>query len=179
VTRSRPVGRARVVVAALAMALLALALVVALVTVSRSPSRPTASAAPVARGDGDALRVLRAWDGRRAAAYAGGSARRLRDLYLPGSATGAVDVRLLEGYRARGLRVAGMRTQLLGVAVLERRPDRWTLRVTDRLAGAVAVDAGRRLRLPRDASSTRVVTMMRGGDGRWRVSTVVDAPALR
>jgi len=129
---------------------------------------------PVVAGDGPALRVLHAWDERRAEAYARGSPGRLRDLYVAGSAAGAADVRLLGDYRSRGLRVTGMRTQVLAVAVLEQRPDRWRMRVTDRLEGAVAVGAGDRQVLPRDTTSTRVLTLMRGGDGRWRVAAVAD-----
>jgi hypothetical protein len=92
-----------------------------------------------------------------------------------GSAAGAADLRLLDAYRAQGLRVVGMRMQVLAVAVLEARPDRWSLRVTDRLARAVAVQGGRRRDLPRDRSSTRVITLMRGPDAVWRVSSVSDA----
>jgi hypothetical protein len=133
----------------------------------RSLVRPAAVEEP-------AVRVLHAWDERRAAAYARGAPERLADLYVAGSAAGAADVRLLRAYRARGVQVTGMRTQVLAADVLVRRPDRLRIRVTDRLAGAVAVGGGRRVALPRDAASTRVLTLMRGGDGRWRVSAVVD-----
>ncbi len=117
-----------------------------------------------------ALEVLRDWDSRRADAYAGGSLETLRDLYVPGSTAGAADLRLLRLYRSRGLRVAGLRMQLLAVAVTARRPDRWTLRVTDRLAGGVAVHGSQRAPLPRDTTGTEVVTLVRGGDGRWRLA---------
>jgi hypothetical protein len=122
-----------------------------------------------------ALRTLRDWDRGRARAYATGSPERLRDLYVVGSGAGAADLRLLGAYRSRGARVVGMRTQVLALVVLDARPDRWALRVTDRLARAVAVQDGRRRNLPRDASSTRVITLMRGPDDRWRVSSVSDA----
>jgi hypothetical protein len=126
----------------------------------------------------DALAVLHDWDSRRADAYASGSAVGLRDLYAPGSAAGVADLHLLQRYRSRGLRVDDLSTQLLGFAVTERQPDRWTLRVTDRLAGGVAVHGAQRTPLPRDASSTHVVTLVRGGDDRWRVSGVA-APTTR
>lgn len=118
------------------------------------------------------LRVLREWDRRRAGAYAAGSPQRLRVLYVPGSAPGVADVRVLRAYRERSLRVVGMRMQLLAVAVLEARADRLRLRVTDRLAAAVAVGAGRRTPLPRDQATTRVLTLLRDADGRWQVSDV-------
>lgn len=121
-----------------------------------------------------ALRTLGGWDRRRAEAYSAGSLPLLRDLYVVGSGAGAADLRLLAAYRARGLRVVDMRTQVLAVAVLEARRDRWALRVTDRLARAVAVQHGRRLALPRDRSSTRVIVLMRGPDARWRVASVSD-----
>jgi hypothetical protein len=120
----------------------------------------------------EALQVLHDWDSRRATAYATGSAAELRDLYLPGSAAGLADQRVLQRYRARGLRVVDLRVQLLGVAVTDRRPDRWTLRVTDRVAGGIAVGAAGRTPLPRDTSTTQVVTLVRGDDDRWRVSDV-------
>ena len=116
--------------------------------------------------------MLHAWDARRADAWAAGSPARLRALYVSGSAAGEADVRLLRRYRARGLRVTGMRTQVLALHVLEQRPHRRRVEVSDRLAGAVVVGAGRRTTLPRDAASTRVVTLVRAPGGRWRVAAV-------
>jgi hypothetical protein len=117
-----------------------------------------------------ALLVLRDWDERRADAYAAGSTDRLRDLYVPGA--GTADLRMLRDYRSRGLRVVGMRTQLLSVAVLERHPARWTVRVTDRLDGAVAVHGDQRTPLPHDTSSIHLLTLVRSAAGRWRVAGV-------
>jgi hypothetical protein len=128
-----------------------------------------------ATADTPAMAVLRSWDHRRSAAYAVASPGRLRALYAPGTAAGASDVRLLQGYRSRGWRVVGMRMQVLAVTVLERGRDRWRVRVTDRLADAVAVRAGHRVPLPRDQATTRVVTLTRSADGRWRVAGVVAA----
>ena len=160
------------VVVAVVLTLVAAVLVVALVKVEQ---RPEAVAGP-ATGSPEtaALRVLRGWDERRAAAYARGSVRGLRELYVPGSEAGAADLRVLRLYQARHLRVSGMRMQVLGLVVLRTRPRAWRLRVTDRLVGATAVGAAHRLRLPHDRASTRVVSLMRGGDGRWRVATVAD-----
>jgi hypothetical protein len=125
-----------------------------------------------------ALDVLHRWDSRRAAAYSAGSAEQLSHLYLPGSAAGAADVRLLQRYRGRGLRVVRMRTQVLALAVLERRPERWTLRVTDRVEGAVASRGSRRVGLPRDSSSVRVLVLSRS-DGQWRMAGVLPARRAR
>ncbi len=124
-------------------------------------------------GDPD-VRVLHAWDEQRAAAYASGSVKRLRDLYVPGSTAGAADLRVLHGYRERGLRVTHMHTQVLSLSVLDRRPGWRLLGVTDRLVGAVAVRAGRRVALPQDQATSHQIAMMRGADGRWRVSEVTD-----
>lgn len=90
---------------------------------------------------------------------------------MPRSVAGAADARTLRAYLRRGLRVEGMRMQLLRVEVLEDRPRRIRLRVTDRLAGAVAVGAGSRRSLPSDAASTRVVELVRG-DAGWQVAEV-------
>lgn len=112
--------------------------------------------------------VLRAWDAARARAWAVGDVAALRDLYV--DRAGVADVRLLRRYADRGLRVEGLTTQLLAVTVLEHAPGRWRLRVTDRLAGGVAVRDGRRVRLPRDEPDTHVVVLTREEGGRWRVA---------
>jgi hypothetical protein len=124
---------------------------------------------------GAALRVLHDWDARRAAAYATGSVSRLRDLYAPGSVAGARDVVLLRRYRARGLRLTGLRTQVLAVRVLDRGARTWLLRVTDRLADVTALRRGERVVLPRDTADARELRVVRGRDGRWRVSSVLEA----
>jgi hypothetical protein len=115
--------------------------------------------------------VLRGWDCARSEAFAAGDVAALRRLYVPGSAAGTSDVRLLRGYLRRGLRVEGMRMQLLAVTVLARRPTALRVRVTDRLVGAVAAGDGVREPLPHDRASTRVIALRRDG-GRWRVASV-------
>ncbi len=159
----------RVVVVLLALVAGAAAV---LVTVIERPA-PAPSGPTLGRGSA-ALRVLHSWDRRRATAYATGSTTALRDLYVPGSEAGTNDLRVLRAYRARALRVSGMRMQVLALSVIESRPGWRRVQVTDRLVGAVAVHAGRRVRLPQDRASTRVVTMMRGADHRWRVASVTD-----
>jgi hypothetical protein len=172
------------------LALLGALLAVALVTLGdRAPVGPGpgagavagqqphgASGARVRSAERRALGVLRAWDGRRAAAYRAGSAGRLLSLYTTGSVAGAADARLLRRYRDRGLRVVGMRTQVLAVRVLRSDRGHLRLRVSDRLVGAVAVRGRQRQPLPRDAASGRVVGLVRAGDGRWRVASVTDDP---
>jgi hypothetical protein len=185
--RDRARARRRLLALVLAVVVaLVLAVVVVAVTPLQLTRRHDPVAAPVpAPGPGPqaaALRVLHGWDAERADAWARGSLQRLAALYLPGSGAGRADVRLLGRYRARGYVVAGMRTQVLALDVLEHRPGRWTVRVTDRLAAAVAIREGAAPQvLPRDRSSRRVVTLLSAGDGRWRVGSVLDAatPAPR
>jgi hypothetical protein len=102
----------------------------------------------------------------------------LRSLYVDGSAAGTSDAALLRAYLRRGLRVEEMRMQLLAVEVLREERRLLRLRVTDRLAGAVAVGEGTRVPLPRDAASTRVVELRRAPGEPWRVATVRES-ALR
>lgn len=142
--------------------------------VSASGSRSRAVVRP---GRGPVVRaaaVLRAWDERRARAWAEGDAARLRGLYV--GRAGAADVRLLRRYAARGLRVEDLATQLLAVEVIGRGPRRWRLRVTDRLAGGDVVGADVRFRLPSDRADIRVVRLVRGTDGTWRVAEVRRVP---
>jgi hypothetical protein len=90
---------------------------------------------------------------------------------------GRRDVAMIGAWAARGLVVRGMRTQLLAVYELARTRSTWTLLVTDRLVGGVAV--GRELRrwLPRDDVTTRTVRLQRVGD-RWRVASVVQEEVM-
>jgi hypothetical protein len=160
----------------------ALALAVALLVLLRPASRERVGEAPASRSartpEADALMILRDWDRERSAAYASGSAARLRELYVPGAAVGAADLHVLRGWTGRGLRVGGMRMQVLALSVLGTSPDRVTLRVTDRLTGAVARGSGGPLLLPRDRASTRELTLVRG-EGRWRVAAVHAAAGTR
>ncbi|MGA8992969.1 MAG: hypothetical protein WB441_01535, partial [Nocardioidaceae bacterium] len=138
---------------------------------------PHATPRPAAArgGEPEPLRVLHQWDADRARAYAAASPSGLGALYAPGSSAGVHDAALLRRYRDRGLRVTGLRTQVLAIAVLERRPGRWRLRVTDRIVGGSAVPLSRpgpAAALPRDAPTTRVITLVRGEGPRWRVSGV-------
>lgn len=140
----------------------------------RSPRVATpVPAATRERGAADesALSRLRAWDARRAAAWASADRAALRALYVPGSVAGRRDVAMLDAWTARGLRVRGLRMQLLAARVRVHRDARVVLRITDRVARAVAVGLGVRRPLPRDAPSTRTVELVRAA-GTWRVAAV-------
>jgi hypothetical protein len=138
--------------------------------------RPEAAAGPVVTAEPTTLPasdVLRGWDQARSRAFAEGDVAALRRLYVDGSDAGTSDARLLRSYLARGLRVEGMRMQLLALEVLDQDPRRLRVRVTDRLTGAVAVGRDSRTRLPRDQATTRVVELRRAGPGSaWRVAAV-------
>ena len=123
--------------------------------------------------------VLHEWDDRRAEAWAAGDPAALGSLYVTGSAAGHADLAMLQTWRDRGLRVHGMRMQLLDVEVRRATPTRLDLLVTDRLIGAVARGPGVRLPLPEDGASTRTVVLVRVGSS-WRVAQSVEgASAVR
>lgn len=142
--------------------------------VSGHPGPADGSApSPITSGVGQppALAVLQDWDRRRAAAWADADPRALARLYVPGSSAGASDVALLRRYRARGYAVRGMRMQVLAARVLVLRPRLVRVEVTDRLAGATAVDASEHV-LPTDAATTRVLVLRRVG-GEWLMARVL------
>ncbi|HEX6248204.1 MAG TPA: hypothetical protein VFZ64_10065 [Nocardioidaceae bacterium] len=148
-------------------------------TGSSGSSGPAESVAPsgsprpaVAARDIPAAVVLRGWDDARARAFADGDPGALRRLYVAGSRAGRADVRVLRGYLRRGLRVEGLRMQVLALDVVEEASGRLRLRVTDRLSGGVVVGRGGSLALPLDEASTRVVELVRTRSGRWQVSSV-------
>ena len=123
-----------------------------------------------------ALDLLRRWDARRAAAYASGDPRRLRQLYAPGSRAGARDVRLLRSYADRGLVVEELAVQVLGVRLVSASPSSVRLQVLDRVAGgrvAPATGSGQEDEswLPAARPESRVITMVEHGGG-WVVRSV-------
>ncbi len=134
---------------------------------TRPASAPGAPSPSVA--EPTALAVLRAWDEARARAYARSDPHLLATLYVSGSRTGAADLAVLAGYRARDLRVTSMRTRLIAADVLLRTPTRLRVRVTDVLDGALVRGSdGRSWPLPRDRPSTRIVRLRLDAAG-WRV----------
>ncbi|MBA2953174.1 hypothetical protein GON03_02545 [Nocardioides sp. MAH-18] len=118
---------------------------------------------PQPRPEVSAAAVLHDWDDRRAAAWAAVDAAALRSLYVPGSAAGRADVRLLRQWGARGSRVREMQMQLRCVAVLPARHGRLVLVVTDRVVGAGA-----------DRPSTWRLALRRVGE-EWRMAQVSPA----
>ncbi|ROR90409.1 hypothetical protein [Nocardioides aurantiacus] len=162
----------------LCVALVALAVWTGREPPSPAPTAPTVRAAAVSpspRSEAGPRAVLRAWDRRRAAAWAAGDAEALRRLYVPGSRAGRSDVRLLGEYAARGVRVRRLTTQVFAVDVVGAAPRRWRLRVVDRVAGGELVARGRVRALRSGPVVTRRVELVRRDDG-WRVgrSTAVD-----
>jgi hypothetical protein len=149
----------------------ALAQVLARETAPRVAAPVPAAARGRAAADGVALARLRAWDERRGAAWASGDRAALRALYVPGSLAGRHDLAMLDAWTSRGLRVRGLRMQVLAARARVLRDHRVVVRVTDRVARAVAVGPGVRRALPRDAPSTRTVELVRAA-GRWRVAAV-------
>ncbi len=134
----------------------------------RAPAQgraPAPSAAAVTDGP---VAVLRRWDQARASAWSGGDVRRLRSLYVAGSAAADRDVARLRRWLDRGVRLRRMQTQVIRAEVLGSAEDRWVLEVTDRVARAVTDDG---TRLPSDAASTWRITLRRV-DGEWRVAAV-------
>src|SRR6478735_1464958 len=123
---------------------------------------------PSPRVEVAAAALLRAWDERRAEAWASGEPRRRRDLYATRSAAGRADRAMLRAWSARGLRVEDLEMQLVAVQVRVWTADRVVLVVSDRLARGVALGGGVRQPLPDDEVSTRVVALARVA-GEWRV----------
>jgi len=94
------------------------------------PGADTPGAAP-AHAETEALGILRAWDLRRARAWAAGDVHALDKLYTPRSKTGAVDHAMLRSYVRRGLVVEGMATQVLAADLGVSDATHLTLVVTD------------------------------------------------
>jgi hypothetical protein len=130
---------------------------------------PIVPARPAAR----ALGVLRAWDRRRATAWAADDSSALRRLYLPGSSAGRRDVAMLAAYHRRGLQVTTMRRQVLAVQVRDSTPRTLSLVVTDRLVEARVTGGGARAVLPRSRPATRRIVLRHARAG-WRIDEVYD-----
>jgi hypothetical protein len=118
-----------------------------------------------------ALTVLRAWDRRRAAAWADDDASTLRSLYVRGSDAGRRDLAMLAAYRRRALRVRSMRRQVLAMHVRRSTPRLLSIVVTDRLVDGIVSGAGVRTALPESRPATREIELRRAAR-RWRVVEV-------
>ena len=137
--------------------------------VRREAGRP--AVAPVHSATTRALSVLRAWDRRRASAWARSDPAALGDLYVAGSAASRQDLAMLAAYRSRGVRVVSMDRQMLAAQVRRSTRRRIVVLVTDRLVDAVALGAAGRTRLP-DGRAVRRLIDLRRIRGRWLVAAV-------
>ena len=140
--------------------------VVLVLALACSPPPPPAAPGPV-----DPLQVLHDWDAARALAWARGDPVALAGLYQPGAATGRRDVALLRRYLARGVRLHGMRMQVLSARTVVRSQARLRLVVVERFAGAYAADAAGVRVVPAGVPVTRVIDLRRPAD-RWLVVAV-------
>lgn len=122
-----------------------------------------------------AAAILRTWDAQRAAAWSAGDVGALGAIYTAGSPAGRADRRMLREWLDRGLRVEGLRMQLLRVRVQAWTEQRLIVTVTDRLAGGTAVGEGVRAALPRDRPTSRTIVLRSDGAG-WRVASVSAHP---
>ena len=122
----------------------------------------------------EALEVLHEWDVRRARAWARTDPDALRALYLRGSEAGRADVRMLRAYRARGLVVRRLVTQVFAVRVLRSDGTALQIRVFDRVAGGEVLDQAEVKPLRSSPPATRTITFRRDA-GTWRVAEVSDS----
>jgi hypothetical protein len=129
-------------------------------------------------GAGRWLRVLNRLDDQRATAFARGDPHLLEAVYAARSAALDADRATLAAYRSRGLRLIGVRMQVLALRVVSTSQRRVVLHVVDRLDRVSAVDgAGLRTVLPADRPSAhRMVLAQRAGG--WRVAAVGPAAGL-
>jgi hypothetical protein len=142
-----------------------------------SPAAPAPESAPSSAGGAlRAAAILRAWDHRRAAAWAHADVGALAGLYTRRSRSGGQDVADLRRWRSRALRVVGLRQQVAELRVRVDTPHRLVVAVTDRTVDAVAVGRDRRTALPRSEWRAHRIRLLRVHD-RWRVDEVVAQPA--
>lgn len=168
-----------------ARSLLAATLLLATGTACGSPGSEDPSAPPAPeRPEVAAARAFASWDAARAEAWAADDPHALLALYRSGAARG--DLEALARWHARGLRVTGLRTQVLALEVLDSAPGRYRLRLRARIADTARVvglyvdgdghDQRAGTPLPHDTARTRVVVLARV-DGAWRVERISEPPA--
>lgn len=144
----------------------------------REPSVAAAST-PAARAAADPLAELRAWDRRRAAAWAATDPVALQRLYRQGSVAGAKDVALLRRYRREGWRVEGLTPQIVRAAIVGRSAQARVVELRDRLPTATLISStGRREPTAATPLRWRQVLLCRVA-GRWVVAEVLAVAAPR
>jgi hypothetical protein len=119
----------------------------------------------------NALEVLHDWDAHRGRAWARADPVALSGLYTHGSRAGRADVQLLHAYRARGLVVRRLETQVFAVRVLRTTEAALRLRVFDRVAGGELLGHGKATSLRSSHPVTRTITFRLDG-GTWRVDEI-------
>jgi hypothetical protein len=144
---------------------------------SSSPPTAAVTAGPTAADSvtpdpesGHWSRVLAALDRRREIAFSTDRPGLLATVYDRDSTALSHDRATMAAYRARGLRLVGVRLQIRWVHVLAEQPRRAVLVVRDQLGRVVAVDGnGWRTQLPRDLPTTHRITVVRTPNG-WRIA---------
>ena len=165
---------AAVVLVTLTLGTAAVAIVVVLRAETPTVSRAAAHDTEAAPAKLPAREVLRAWDRRRAAAWAAQDPAALARIYLPRAEAGRRDVALLRRWTDRGVRVTRLQPQVLALRVVEATDRRLVVEVTDRLGVVEPVTGGVAIDLPTDRATSRRIELRRepGARSRWRVASV-------
>jgi hypothetical protein len=115
-----------------------------------------------------AVRVLEAWQERRARAYSSGDVAALRRLYVPGSEAGRRDCAVLAAYAARGVTLR-LQTHTTRLSVLASRSRHVVLRQRAVVRTVARLLHGRERALPSPGAQWRRV-VLRLEEGRWLLS---------
>jgi hypothetical protein len=133
---------------------------------------PAESVKTVGR-DGGAARhwgqVLDRLDEARCRAFAHLRPELLTRVYVAGSTVLHREQAVLHDYRDRGIRLLGVRLHRTSLRLASTLRGQVTLRVVERLRPTTAVVGSRRVRLPVDAPTLRVLQLVRDGPG-WRIA---------
>ena len=115
--------------------------------------------------------LLGVLDATRTRAFVSADPAQLRDVYLDAEAA-RHDVEVLRSYRARGLRLEGMRLVRESCRVVHRSSRRLAFDVVDRLGPtSVRTAEGRHRDLPIDGPTRHTVVLWRTAQG-WRVVAI-------
>jgi len=114
-------------------------------------------------------RVLDRLDRLRSRAFERLRPSMLRRVYRCGSAVLRHERAVLDDYRDRGVRLLGVRLRLTDVRLLSASASKVTVRVVERLGSTSAVVGPRRVQLPVDAPTSRLLHLVRSAGG-WRIA---------